>query len=60
MVSQDAAEAAFAKVRRIIQQDLVDRLRAAGLNAADIEVTLKALEAQLEVLEQALSNHRPP
>lgn len=57
--SQDAAESAFAEVRRIIRQDLVDRLTAGGLNAADIEVTLKALEAQLELLEQALSNQRP-
>ena len=60
MVSQDAAEAAFAEVRRIVRQDLVDRLKAAGLSAPDIEATLKALEAQLELLEQTLSNQRPP
>jgi hypothetical protein len=53
----DIAERSIIEVRCLIerQQDLAARLVAAGLNAADVQATLKALTAQLELLEQELS-----
>lgn len=62
MYSQFEAETAqrdIVEVRSLIgrQQDLIAGLTARGLNAADIEATLKALTAQLELLEQQLAEH---
>jgi hypothetical protein len=49
------------EVRGLIeqQQDLIAGLVVAGLNACDIEATLKALTAQLELLEQQAPKPRP-
>jgi hypothetical protein len=54
----DTAQRDILEVRDLVerQQDLIARLIAAGLNAADVEATLKALTAQLELLERELSN----
>jgi hypothetical protein len=44
---------ALSELRGLVEQrqDLIAALVAAGLNAADVEATLKALTAQLELFE---------
>jgi hypothetical protein len=51
--SQIDAYSTLSEIRSSVErrQDLIAALVAAGLNAADVEVTLKALTAQLELYE---------
>ena len=58
----ESARRVIIELRHLVerQQDLIASLAAAGLNAGDAEATLKALKAQLELLEKrALSALRP-